>query len=56
MLDQIFQTGMVLLFSAVVIRKCSEDDAAEWWKILVVLTGGTGFVSMVVSSLIMIWT
>lgn len=56
MLDQIFQTGMVFLFSAIFIRKSSDDNAAVWWQITVVLMGGLGFVSMVVSSLIMIWT
>lgn len=56
MLDQIFQTGMVFLFSAVFIRKYSPDEISEWYMVTVVLAGGIGFVAMVVSSLIMIWT
>jgi hypothetical protein len=55
MLDSIFQTGMVFLFSALFIRKCSEDDPAEWYKLAVVSVGFIGFAAMAVSGLIMIW-
>ena len=56
MLTDIFQTGIVLLFSSIIMRKCSSDDAEKWWKIAVASIGCIGFVSMVAGSLLMIWT
>ena len=54
-IKNIFDTGFLFFIMAVVLRKCSEDEAAIWWKIVVVLLGCIGLGSVFISSIILIW-
>ena len=56
--DKIFQTGMLLMVVALIMRKYSKDDADQvemWWKLTVVSTFAAGTGAMFVSALMMIW-
>jgi hypothetical protein len=56
---QVFETGLLLMVAAVVMRLCSEDDVAKvaaWWKYTVYSTFGVAAAMIFLSALMMIWT
>ena len=55
MIDNIFDTSILLILTVVVVRAMSADDTPDWYRISLVVIFVVSLIACVISGLMIIW-